>query len=131
MSVSPSPTTPRRGPFRLVFAILTLAFLAVVGTREWQANRAAGAAVRAVDARMAGAGDGDVLTLPTRSEIEKLIDRQAVGEPSTAPDGSQKVVYRWPGVFRSYEIRAYYSPGAAPRLVRYESQEAKATIPHD
>lgn len=130
MPQSPAPSSSRR-PIRLLSSLLALVVLAAVGTLELRASQASGAAIRALEARMAGAGEGDGNPLPSRDEIETLLVRQAAGAPSTAADGSLKVVYRWPGVFRSYEVRAYYSPGAVARLVRYESREASATTPQD
>jgi hypothetical protein len=109
---------------RAVAAFLVLIALVVVGTLELRANRAAGAAARAIEALMAGAGDSDSSTLPTRGEVEQAIGRRVVGTPATAADGSLEAVYRWAGVFRSYEVRAYYSPGAVPRLVRFETRGA-------
>lgn len=113
---------------RAVAAFLAVITLVVIGTLELRANRAARAGVRAIEARMAGAGDGDSNSLPTRPEIERLIQRRATGTPATAPDGSLEAVYRWAGVFRSYEVRAYYSPGSVPRLVRFETRGAGAPV---
>jgi hypothetical protein len=118
---NPPAARPRRASLRPLAAFLALVALVVVGTIELRANRAAGAAVRAIEARMAGAGEGDGNPLPTRAEVERLIGRRAVGPPATAPDGSLAALYRWAGLFRSYEVRAYYSPGPVPRLARFEA----------
>jgi hypothetical protein len=122
VSEAPPPVAKsRRISPRAVAAFVALVGLVVVGTLELRANRAAGAAVRALEARLAGASDADGRDLPTRAEVERLIDRRVVGAAAPAADGSQAALYRWPGVFRSYELRAYYSPGPAPRLVRFEA----------
>ena len=126
MPDAPPPVKSRRVSLRAGIAFLVLVVLVVIGTIEWRANRAAGAALRAIESRMAGAGDGDGADLPTRAEVERLIARRAVGTPAAATDGSLEAVYRWSGVFRSYEVRAYYSPGAVPRLVRFETRRDAA-----
>ncbi len=131
MPDSPPSAPPHRDADRIIPAVLILVALAGAGTLQWRAHRSAIAAARAIEARMAGAWDGDGPALPTRPEIESLIRRKPVRTPATARDGSIEVVYSWPGLFRSYEIRAYYSPGAIPRLVRFNAPETTIAAPTD
>jgi serine/threonine protein kinase len=105
-----------RGPATVLrHSLAASALFLIAGTAylEWSARAQAKQAFRVVSARHAEKSRGDL----TRKEIESIIGRAA--DEVLPPDrtGALPAIYRWNGVFRSYQLHAEYrrKPGPAQR----------------
>ena len=114
MSNAPTPSRkPQVSPVRNLAGVVLLVVLAGVGFLEYSANQGYNSAMNSLDAAL-GNEEGDLLT---QAEVEAMIGKTADG-PLEAVGGELRGRYTWRGLFRSYDLTAYYLDQKPPRLLR-------------
>ncbi len=102
---------------RNLFGLVLLLSVLVVGGLEVMARNQAGEAVTKLNKALENE-EGDLLS---QEQVETLIGRKADG-PTVSEGNERLATYTWRGVFRSYPLRAYFTPGIPSGLIRISTE---------
>lgn len=129
-----TPATPAKpkakvSPTRNILGLILLLVFGTVFFFEISAVRGFNSAVQAIEAKLPKEDPknptAQLPELPSQVEIEKIIGRPADGPP--VREGAEtKLVYTWKGLIKTFKLKAYYSNGSNPSLVRIDTEQEEA-----
>jgi len=100
-------------PVRNAIALLLFILFALVAYKEWTARAGADQAKDKIEKRLAKE-EGD---LPSMQEVQDLV-KNAPDGPGKVDGPETAVTYTWKGIFRKYVMKASYTTGKSPALLR-------------